>query len=149
MKRLLTGLVLVLLSSTLAFAGTMVTENIVNATGVSPIWITRNSTTYSHSFPMKSAETFALTYQIVSAGGTPNATMQFEQSYQLPATEGASDLNWTVPRGMADIATINTTELVVAASISPIALPYGRVKIVDNVNSSDTNVTLKLSVIEK
>ena len=148
LSTLLLSTVSILISISLVFAGQMYTQSITNSTGSSPFLAAQNTTMYSQSFPLKSGDTFAVGYQVVSAGGTPDVSMYLEQSFRLPVTEGSSDVNYTVPVSMANISRNLTAETWYFQALAPVAMPYGRVKIIDHANSTDTNITLKLSVIE-
>lgn len=116
------------------------TETICSSTAV-----TANGSIYTNSFEIGRGEYFSVTYQATSASTTPNVGIELEQSYQVPATEGATDSEWVEPDNFADIATGIVTETVHHIALSPIALPYARFKVSGTNTASDTKITLKVS----
>lgn len=105
------------------------------------------TTVYTKSFKMTFGEYFGVGYYVNSAAGSPDVTIQLEQSWVAPSTEGASDGNFTIPVGLSDIVTNLTTEQVwYIKTLSPIAFEFGRFKITGNSgNNADTIVNMKFS----
>jgi hypothetical protein len=117
-------------------------RDVLNATdSVANISLAGATTVYTHSFPIDTGEYTAASYKLTSTIGVVNATIQLEQSFKLPDTEGSSEANYTIPVGLADIATVNTTNSTwFQKSISPIALPYARFKITGGTDNNATTI---------
>jgi len=97
---------------------------------------------YSASFNLKHAEYFSLAY-IATSDGVVALVLQLEQSFQLPTTEGAADANWVIPEGMADINAALADETMHIESISPVPMPYARIKI-SGAGGNDASTTIRL-----
>jgi len=149
MRRLILGLAIVLLFTSQAFAGRMYTQYIVASdTSTTTLLPTTATSVYTHSFPIKSGEYFSLGYKATSVGGTPNVNIQLQQSTTKPGTEGATDTDWVVPDNVGNIATGVTTETQHWIALSPVPLPYARFLVNEIGSSTETQVTLILTVVE-
>lgn len=140
-RRLSLALLIFLLMAGPAFAVT----DVLNATGGSVnITLAETATVYTHSFRIDTGEYTAVSYYLTSTTGTVNATISLEQSFKLPDSEGTSESNYTIPVGLANVASVNTTNSTwFQKSLSPIALPYARFKIV---GGTDNNITTVVNI---
>ncbi len=103
--------------------------------------IAHSVTYYTNSFDIGSHGTnFGIWLKGSSSAGAPSFTVQIEQSYTKPTTEGAADTNWVIPNGMADIVTDRVAETAFITSISPVPMPYARYKITTGAGSNDDSV---------
>ena len=95
---------------------------------------------YTKAVCIKPAQFFGLSYIFTSATGAPDVKIEMEQSFQLPATEGAADANyWAEPENTNDIEASLTTETIRHKAINPMCLPYIRFKITPNAgHTADT-----------
>jgi len=118
---------------------------ILSSLSVAAIPIGAGLTVYSVSFSLKYAEYFGVAYKAASAGAI-DLTIQLEQSFRLPTTEGAADVAYVIPESMADIDTNLNDANWHITSLSPIALPYGRFKIISA--GADATLLLNLSTQE-
>lgn len=150
MKRIIVFILLSFVIVNVSYAGLMRVEKIVDSTGNSTISVPSNTTTYTHSFPIKSGEYFGLYYKFTSATGSPNIAMELEESYELPTTEGSSDTEWVEPDNQSDIASGVTTEIQHSIALSPIPSPFARIKMTAAASSTnDTVADLRLIVVEE
>ena len=143
MKKVLVVLIGIMLLATSAFALDILSSD--SSTASIPVATT--TTIYTHSFRTDSGEYGAISYWIYSAAGVADVTIQLEQSWTAPATEGSADGNYTIPVNMADVTTALTTESTwYQQSISVLPLPYGRFKITGiGSNNADTVVKIKVT----
>jgi len=121
-------------------------RDILTAANLTTITIGAGATVYTKSFSLKFGAYFALAYKAASAGAV-DLTIQLEQSYQKPTTEGVADSTYVIPESLADIHTNLADENWHNNSISPAAMPYGRLKIVSAAGVENT-LQAKLSVQE-
>jgi hypothetical protein len=121
-------------------------REVLTAAEVTPLTIGAGATVYSKAFSLKYGAYFALAYKAASAGAI-DLTITLEQSHELPATEGAADAKWTLPVSMSAIHTNLADANWHGNTFSPIALPYGRIKIVSAAGVTNTLIA-KLSVQE-
>jgi hypothetical protein len=161
MRKCFVFLVSFLLLTSVAFAGLdnsgrNVPENardisVANVTrasnGSANIPVATTGTVYTNSFKLNRGEYFETSYYAVSSAGTISLTIELEQSFQAPTTEGSADATYTEPVNMADIVTTLTTESTwYHKAISPVTLPYGRFKITGTgANNADTILNMKIS----
>ena len=117
-----------------------------NATGVEDIAVVNATTVYSQSFNIENGEYFGVAYRALNTTDPLNITIQLEQSWTTPATEGATDTNYVIPVGAVDIITGLTTNATwYIKSLSPVPTPYARFKIIGNsTNGNLTDVNIKL-----
>lgn len=119
---------------------------ILTAANASDMAVASTATIYTASFRLIKSVYFGVAYRAVSAGGTPSVTIQLEQSWTLPATEGAADTNFVIPVGLSDIVTDLATETWNIKALAPICMPYGRFKITGTgANPADTIVNMYLA----
>lgn len=125
--------------------------DIVSSTDVKDIPIGASATVYSKAFELKGSEFFAICYQVTSSGTVEVTTIQLEQSWTLPSTEGSADTtNYVIPTNMADIhaALADTTAYIKV--LNPVCLKYGRIKIVTGSGNTATNtIRMRLSSQER
>lgn len=119
------------------------------------IAIAGETTVYTDSFSLKNGVEFALHYKAASSGNI-KLTIQLEQGYARPTTEGSSDSSWAIPEGAADIHTAladaNQHIIALTGTKGPAALPYGRFKITGlgapNANDASTTIRMRLGKLE-
>lgn len=156
LKRMFLVVALVVLLSSQVFALQSNTRDVMDSTDGTSIAVASTGTIYTKAMYIGDAEYFAVSYWIYSASGTADITIQLEQSWTLPATEGAADGNYVISEiegaTAADIVTALTRESVwfnASRSIF-IALPYVRFKITGiSSNNADTIVKMKLTTVLK
>jgi hypothetical protein len=102
---------------------------ILSSLSVAAIPIGAGATVYTASFSLKFGDYFGLAYKAASAGSI-DLSIYLEQSFQLPTTEGSSDSAYVIPESMADVhANLADANWHIVA-LSPVAMPFGRFKIV-------------------
>lgn len=105
---------------------------------------------YSRSVSLKGGEYFALMYKATSDGSV-KLKIEIEESYQLPTTEEAADTAWIVPEGATAVEAALADENWHIKAITPIAAPYGRVKITGlgapSANDASTTLQLKIGIL--
>ena len=119
-------------------------RSVLNSADSETITIGAGATVYSKAFSLKYGAYFALAYKAASAGAI-DLTIQLEQSFELPTTEGSADAKWVIPTSLADIHTNLADANWHSASFSPVAMPYGRLKITSAAGVSNT-LQAKLSI---
>lgn len=132
-----------LLISGNAYCGNIVSNSVALASGTTSLAVASTATVYTRSIDIGDSEYFSVAYW--TAAGTANVTIQIEQSWTLPATEGAADSNYAIPVNMPDVVTALTTESTVYIKpINPVAMRYLRFKITGNSgNDAGTIVYMK------
>lgn len=130
-----------------AEAKTITVNNVTESTGDTDIEVAGVTTVYTSWFEIGDAEYFACTYWAYSAAGAVNITIQLEQSWTKPATDGSSDANYVIPVNMADVVTSLATESTFyIKSLSPAPMPYARFKIAGaGANNADAIVRMKFA----
>lgn len=103
-------------------------------------------TYYSKSFNIQTGTNFALMYK--SDIAQPSVTLVWEQGWKQPDTECAADDWWATPTGYSNIDTNLNESTAKSVSISPIALPYGRIKVTSAAATVSTTLTLYLGIVE-
>lgn len=121
-------------------------RDVLMSTNVSTITVGAGATVYTKSFDLKFGLYFALAYKAASAGAI-DLTIQLEQSYDLPTTEGSADAKYVIPASLADIHTNLADANWHGKSFSPVAMPYGRFKITSAAGVTNT-LQAKLSIQE-
>ena len=114
-------------------------KDVLNSAQASTITIGAGLTVYSKAFSLKFAKYFALFYKAGSAGAV-DLTIQLEQSNALPTTEGAAQAEWVIPESLSDIHTNLADTNQHVAAVSPVAMPYARLKITSAAGVSNTLV---------
>jgi hypothetical protein len=112
-----------------------------------PITVPTTTTVYSRVFRLNYGQAFGIWYQAGNGSGTANMKIQLEQSYVAltEAQEGASNANYVIGSGVADIETnlLDTTAHV--KSVSPIPMKYARFKITGlGTNPADATINIWL-----
>jgi len=125
------------------------TSDVTLASGSVSIAVAGETTVYTKAVLIAWSEYFGLAYRAVASAGSPNITIQIEESWILPGIEGATDTNWVIPVGMSDVVTALTAETWQIKTISPVPKEYLRFKITGNSgNNADTIVTMNLTTWE-
>lgn len=125
------------------------TSQLTLANGKTAIAVASQAVVYTKATLTAWSEYFGLAYKAVSSNGTPDVTIQIEESWVLPSTEGSSDSNWVIPVSMSDVHTNLTAETYQIKTISLVPMPYLRFKITGNAgNNADTIVTIYLTTWE-
>jgi hypothetical protein len=147
MKKLVIVLGLMLLISSEGYGRSIETRNIVNSSDGVNISVASTGVTYTKSFLIADGEYFEVSYYGVSTSGSVDVTIELEQSFQAPTTEGVADSTYKEPVNFADIVTNLTTESTwYHKGFSPTSLMYGRFKITGNgSNNADTVLNMVLS----
>lgn len=122
-------------------------RDVLSSANATTISIGAGATVYTKSFSLKYAIYFALAYKAASAGAI-DLTIQLEQSHVAPTTEGAADVKYVVPTGLADIHTNLADANWHNGSFSPVAMPFGRFKITNAAGVANT-LQAKLCVQEE
>jgi len=104
---------------------------------------------YSRSISLAYGKYFAISYK-ASSTGTVELKLEFEQSWVLPTTEGSADDNWVEPESASDINAALADEVWHHESISPVAVPFLRVKITaTGANHASTTLQIKFHMQEE
>jgi hypothetical protein len=111
--------------------------DVLNSSESTTISIGAGATVYTKSFNLRYGAYFALSYIAASAGAI-DLTIQLEQSYRLPTTEGSADAAYVIPATLADIHTNLVDALQHHTAFSPVALPYARLKITSAAGVTNT-----------
>lgn len=121
---------------------------IVNSTDISGMVINTTGTVYTKSISLKSGANFGVAYKVT--GYTPNITIQVQESWVRPETEGSTDGNWTIPQysggsnlpNLETASTTNNTWEMKALSLVPAA--YIRFVITGNTTNANSTIYMKL-----
>ena len=117
--------------------------SLLNSSKGDTLLVTGTSTVYSLAFSVQDSEHFGIAYKVI--GSAPSVTLQVEESWMLPPTEGSSDSNWTVPSEIPTIATsFSTNNTWTLQSLSPVVAPFARIKIVGTGGNSASQMSLKI-----
>ncbi len=126
------------------------TKNILTSADSTDIAVAGAVTVYTKVFKLAFGEYFCLSYKATVSAGAPDLKIELQQSFQEPTTEGATDSNWVEPENMADIETSLTTETYHHKSLSPVTLPFARLKITGAAgNAASTVLNAKISQQEE
>ena len=106
MKKLIFILFACLFIANQAFAVT----DVKTATGSTSIAVATTATVYTRSFRIDKGEYGVVSYYAYSATGSVNITIELEQAYDVPTTEGSADAAYVEPIDFSDIVTNLTTE---------------------------------------
>lgn len=119
---------------------------ILSSLNVAAIPVGAGLTVYSKSFSLKFGDYFGIAYKAAAAGAI-DLTIQLEQSFQEPTTEGSADDAYVIPATLADIHTNLADANWHITSFLPVAMPYGRFKIVSAAAGANT-LTIYIAVQE-
>lgn len=118
--------------------------------GTLAIPVATTAVVYSQSINLKGGEYFALMYKATSDGSV-KLKIELEESYQLPTTEEASDTSWIVPESATAIESALADANWHIKTITPVAAPYGRIKITGlgapSANDASTTLQLKIGIL--
>lgn len=144
MRKLILTITAVLLMGGVSFAGLLGGASpVTNSSGTTSIAVVSDQSIYTASFPMDKSDVFGVWLKATSASSTPSITVELQESYRLPTTEGAADSNYVEPDGFSDIFTALADEVAHVTTLSPVPMPYGRYKITGGAgNPADTVVTI-------
>jgi len=121
-------------------------QTILTAADASDIAVASAAVIYTASFRLTKAVYFGIAYRAVSVSSAPAITIQLEQSWTLPATEGAADTNYVVPVGLSDIVNTLVAETWQIDGFNPKPMPYARFKITgEATNPADTIVNIYIA----
>lgn len=122
---------------------------LTTAAGLAAIPVGISATVYTKAIAISDCDQFALSC-ILAATGTPGVKIQMQQSYKLPATEGASDAAWVVPESISDIFTDLADKTQHHKALAPVPVKYIRFALIEQTASvTDTVFTGFLSVQKK
>lgn len=120
--------------------------NVTNADGNSTMLLNTSATIYTQSFNLWGDGYVGMSYNTSTINNNVNVTIELQQSWTIPDTEGSADAKWSEPVNMADIVTYNTNETWRHTHINPEPLQFGRFKITEESGAAtDTLVQIKLS----
>jgi hypothetical protein len=102
------------------------------------------TTIYTKSIQTKYGEYFSVWYK-ASSPGVVNVTIQMEESWIVPTTQGSSDGNWVIPELARDIVTNLADENQHLTVLRPIVSPHIRFKIT-GVSTNDALTTLRMRI---
>lgn len=120
--------------------------DVTAADGNTTMLLNKSATIYTHSFNLWGDGYVGISYNTSTVNNNVNVTIELEQSWTTPTTEGAADYRWSEPVNMADVVSYNTVETWQHSHINPEPLQFGRFKITENSGSAtDTLVQIKLS----
>ena len=131
--------------------------DLLAAAGVTELTVPNTETKYSNSFLLEKNRSFALEVQFDVSSGAVSVKIEQEASGAEPATEGAADDNFTVPRALGGgtgtdslIDSGANTELVRWYPFPPVVAPFQRIKLTGTgSNAASCRVTrLKIHQIE-
>lgn len=144
MRKFILGLIISFAIVSPSFAGLLGSSMPVEtSSGASTFSIGTSETIYSNSFPMHNSDVFGL-FAIASSAtaSATDITIELQESYTTPATEGSEDTNYVEPDGISDVLAI-TDELAHIVVLSPVPMPRGRYKITGSAsNPDDATLTL-------
>ena len=121
---------------------------VVNSTGVEGMVVNTTGTVYTKSISLKSGAFFGVAYKVV--GFTPNVTIQVQESWIRPVTEGSTDANWTIPQyadgsNLPNLETASTTNNTwEMKSLTLIPAAYTRFVITGNATNANSTIYIKL-----
>ena len=122
-------------------------QDVLTAANSTTIAVAGAVTVYTKSFVLTGGDFFSLSYIAITL---PDLLIELEESFQLPATEGAADANWVEPEGMANVETNLITTTMHHKSLSPATMPYGRFKITGNVgNNAGATIRMRINQQEE
>jgi len=128
----------------------VITQDAVQSDGSANISLLTANTVYTKSFRIDDADRVAISYMMVNAADSANATIVYEQGFNAPATECAVDVGYVQPVGMSACAISVTTRgswnhtALFTAAAGMIVLPYGRFKITGNLLNTESVVNIKI-----
>ena len=108
--------------------GTAQVIDLLKMANVTEIAVAGIATIYSQAVGLPRNTTFCFTVK-ADSGGVVEFKVEFESSNELPTTEEASDTNYVVPDGKADVITAQVDKLVHRHPYAPATTKFGRFKI--------------------
>ena len=117
-------------------------DAIKKADATTPIPVASTGTIYTPSFPLAGVESIEF---LAASDGAVNVLVQLQVSSDRPTTEEATDTDWAVPDGLADIINL-TDETVHTKQIDAPRVKYGRLKLIgQGSNAASTTVRINLN----
>jgi hypothetical protein len=125
-------------------------QDIVTSADVKEIAVASTATIYTKAVRLNYGEYFALMYMATSDGNV-KLQIQLQQSHKAPDSEGASEAEWIIPTSMSDIESALADEVWHIKTLSPITLPYARLKITGlaapSANHASTTIQAKIGIL--
>jgi len=145
-KRSVIALAILLMIHSVAFAARVgpIPVSATTSANVATIPIVGEVTVYTKSISLKSGEYFGIMYKATS-DGTVNLSLEVEQSWTRPTTEGSSDAQWVEPSDIADVDAAITDEIWHARTLALVPLPYLRFRII-GLTGNDASTTIQIKV---
>lgn len=107
------------------------------------------TTVYSRSFRLNYGQAFGIWLQAGNGSGAANMKIQLEQSRVAPAVQGASDANYVIGEGVADIFTNLNDASAHVKTVQPVPMKYARLKITGlGSNPADATLTAWIFIQE-
>lgn len=123
-----------------------VTEVPASTGAPAPITIPSTTVVYSRTFKLYYGQAFGVWLQAGNGSGAANMKIQLEQSYKdlTEAEQGASNANYVIGDGVADVYTNLNDTTAHVKTISPVPMKYGRYKITGlGSNPADATINIK------
>ena len=114
-------------------------QSILSSLNLTTITIPAGETIYSQSFSLKEGAYFALAYK-AGSGGAVDLTIDLQQSYRKPTTEGSDDAAYVIPESASAIHSNLADTDEHSEALSPVAMPYARLQIVSAAGVANTLV---------
>ena len=112
-------------------------QDILTSLNLTTITIGAGLTVYTQSFSLKEGAYFALAYK-AGSGGAVDLTIDLQQSYRKPTTEGVDDAAYVIPESASAIHTNLADTDEHSEALAPVAMPYARLIIVSGAGVSNT-----------
>ena len=122
------------------------TQNVLDSAGGTSISVlTSADTVYTQTFDIEDCEgdlrSTTISHKTESTG-TRNVAVVLEQSFEPPLIEGSAHPSYVT---INTLTTASSAGIWVHQSITPVALPYGRIKLTGGAVNSSSTVTIKLT----
>ena len=111
-------------------------QSILSSLNLTTITIPAGETIYSQSFSLKEGAYFALAYK--AAGSAIDLTIDLQQSYRKPTTEGSDDAAYVIPESASAVHSNLADTDWHSESLSPVAMPYARLMIASAAGVANT-----------
>ena len=121
-------------------------SDVLTSANSTSIAVAGTATVYTKAFKIPYAEYFSI-FARVSSEGTVNVKLELEECWKLPAIEGSTDGDYSIPDGMATVMTL-TDETQHSKSLSPIVTEYIRFKLT-GLAGNDASTTLRLRLAKQ
>jgi len=118
------------------------TKNVTLADGSTSIAVNATANVLTKAQNIAHGTVFGVSIKATGTG--PDLDIYLQQSFALPATEGAADATWVIPEGVAKLIDITDTNWH-HLSLSPVVLPYLRF-LCDGQGASGADVVLTINL---